>query len=593
MVFHKIFIYSKYFTNCMLEIGFLADIGIIITVATIFAYLASAIKQPLIPAYIFAGILIGPVGLSLITSQSYIMALSELGIAFLLFIVGMELDLRRLRGVGIFPAVAGIAQILLVFGAGYLAGAYLGFTSMESFYTGLILAFSSTMVVIKLLADNVELNTLHGRIIIGILLVQDLLVVLALSIISNINNLTPEIFSLAVVKGLGLFSMALLSSKYLLPVIFKYAAKSQELLFLTAVTMCFLFGGAAYLLDFSIAVGAFIAGVGMAAFPYNLEIIGRIRSLRDFFATMFFVSLGMQFSSVSLSGLLVPTLVLLGICVIVKPAILILLSVLYGYEQRTAFIVGIDLAQISEFSLILVALGVTLGHVGADLFAITTILAIISIGFTSYFVEYDEAVYHIFSDMMSRLHGIVPNHRKKRLEHKIKELEDHTILIGCHMMGYDLIKELKHKNLVVVDYNPEVIRGLIEDGIPCIYGDIGNIEILERLNIHDAKLIISTIPSFSDNELLIKRAKEENSKAILVVSTQYVDQALELYSVGADFVVMPKYLTGRMLAIYTKRLIHGRLDIKDIRRNHIRTLKGIAKAEILDRFGPTFLKTLK
>jgi len=246
------------------------------------------------------------------------------------------------------------------------------------------------MVVIKLLADNVELNTLHGRIIIGILLMQDILVVLALSIISNINNLTPAVFSLAVVKGLGLFAIAVVSSKYLLPVIFKYAARSQELLFLTAVTMCFLFGGAAYLLDFSIAVGAFIAGVGLAAFPYNLEIIGRVRSLRDFFATMFFVTLGMQFNVTSLGPLLMPALVFLAICVILKPLVLIILAVIYGYEQRTAFIVGIDLAQISEFSLILVTLGVTLGHVSPELFAVTTILAIVSIGFTSYFVEYDE-----------------------------------------------------------------------------------------------------------------------------------------------------------------------------------------------------------
>jgi len=187
----------------------------------------------------------------------------------------------------------------------------------------------------------------------------------------------------------------------------------------------------------------------------------------------------------------------------------------------------------------------------------------------------------------------MPKKRKKRLEHKIKDLSDHTILVGCHMMGYELVKEIKKNNPVVVDHNPEVIKALMDDGVPCIYGDIGNIEILERLNIKDARLILSTIPRFAENEVLIQHARREKSKAMVVVSAQYVEEALRLYKAGADFVVMPKYLTGKMLAIYTHRLLHGRLDIKDIRRKHIRTLKGIAKAEILDRFGPTFLKTLK
>jgi len=573
------------------DLVLLEDIGIIILAATILAYLASFLRQPKIPAYILAGMIIGPLGLGLITNQGIISTLSELGIAFLLFIVGMEIDLRRLKDIGIFSVIGGSIQVSAMFVLGFLASTAFGFSNLEGIYIGLALALSSTMVVIKLLSDRNQLDTLHGRLTLGILLVQDLIIVLALSLLPNIGGLSINPLVMSIFKAIGLISISIVFSKYILPVIFRYATRSQELLFMTAVAMSFLFAGLAMNLGFSPAIGAFIAGVGLASFPYNLEIIGRIRSLRDFFSTIFFVSLGMQINFMGLGAILFPLLAFVFLVIIVKPIITTLLCILFGYEDRTSFFVGVELGQISEFSLILMAMGVSLGHISPNLLSITTVIAIITMTLTVYFIKYDNTLYKALAGHLFKFISPIPVKSKKVYEHLPRQLQDHVVIFGCHRMGLGVVTRLKklHKDLIVVDYNPDVIQTLIQEGIPCMYGDMGNMEILERLNFENAKFVISTVSTEAENTLLIEVGKAKNPNLTIIVRAHTYDGALRLYHKGADYVIIPEQLGGKTLTRYSMDLINHTINLKRIRENHIDQLREIERELVLRKFSKSFL----
>ena len=274
----------------------LIDISLVIIIATIIAFITKLFRQPLIPAYILTGVLLGPIGFGLIKDATSIQAISEFGIAFLLFVVGLEINLKRLKYVGPVAMIGGILQVILTYLFAYAISIKIGFADFEAVILGLVVAFSSTMVVIKLLSDAEEMDTLHGKIVLGILLIQDILVILALSLLTTIGSLSfvPTLIGIAMLKGGALFFLGFFSSRYVFPPIFKFAAKNQELLFLSSITTLFIFSILAHLMEFSIAIGAFIAGLSMANLPYRTDIVGKIKPLRTFFATIFFVSLGMQ-----------------------------------------------------------------------------------------------------------------------------------------------------------------------------------------------------------------------------------------------------------------------------------------------------------
>ena len=271
------------------------DIGVVIIIATVFAYIAKSLKQPLIPAYILTGVILGPV-LGLITNTDVITTLSEIGIAFLLFIVGLEMDIRKLKHVGMVASLGGIIQIVSVFTIAFIAALLLGFIVLESVYLALVIAFSSTMVVIKLLSDKKEIDTLHGKIIVGILLLQDIVAIMVLSVLATLSEFSFIVLSLSILKGLIALLIALAIGKYIFPKLFTFAAKSQELLFISAVSVSLLYSIFFNYLGFSIAIGAFVAGVSLANLPYNIEIIGKLRSLRDFFSVIFFSIISIFFN---------------------------------------------------------------------------------------------------------------------------------------------------------------------------------------------------------------------------------------------------------------------------------------------------------
>lgn len=548
------------------------DIGLIIIVATLGGFIARFLKQPLIPAYILTGVLIGPV-LGLVRDMAVVDVLSEIGIAFLLFIVGIELDLDRLKDVGAIASVGAIIQMGIAFSMGFILMYLMRFSFIISFYGGLILTFSSTMIVIKLLSDKSQLDTLHGRIIIGSLLMQDVVAVFLLSLIVNLNSFSPISIVTSLGYGVLLFGSAILLSKYIFPGMFRYAAKNGELFFLLSLAICFAFSLLFAMTGFSIAIGAFIAGVMLGNLPYNIEIISKVKSLRDFFATLFFVSLGIKVTFTSITTYPHLFVLFLILTTIIIPIITFLFTMMFGYSKKISFLTAIALTQVSEFALIATTEGVKLGHLGPDFLSLVIITALASITVTSYLLKYDEKLYHFFLPMIKIFDKIVKH--KRKYEHRTDEEEYDTILVGYDRMGYNIYKSLKDmdKKVVIVDYNPDIIRRLIANKTDCIYGDISDEEILEKLKLKRVKQVISTIPNFHDNKMLVNVIKKHNKSAHIIVTAYQVYEALELYKSGVDYVIMPHFLGGQHAGILLQTISNDIDQLITTRLDHINELK--------------------
>ncbi len=584
------------------EVAILSDLGLIILAATIFAFLAAGLKQPLIPAYIVAGVVLGPIGAklffgtTLINDPLFVRALSELGITFLLFTVGIELDLSRLKDVGRAAILVGTSQVGLTFALGFLVALAIGFVHGDAIYMGLILAFSSTLVVIKILSDRDELETLHGRITLGILLMQDIIVVIILSVLASSNNgVVMDIFG-SILRVIGLFSFATVLSRYISPRILKAVSKSVELVFMTALSFAFLFAISSHVLGFSTAIGGFLGGLSLAVFPYNLEVANRIKPLRDFFAIVFFVSLGMQFYPVmGIENLILPVIIFSILVLVLKPLLITLLCILTGYERRTSFLSGIGLAQISEFSLIL-AMALAVTDPQSVVFPMTLLLALISMSITPYLIRYGNSLYIPFSGTLARFEKFSFMKLKTELEHfPDKYPKNHVVVFGAHIMGMEVIESLMKlgEHVIVVDHNPEIIKRLVRRKIPSIYGDLEDAEVLQKVRLKDAKLVISTVPDEDDSLLLIKRVKGENPDALVFVTAKTIEHAIKFYREGADFIIHLKLLGGREASERVElALKEGPEWVLRKKLKEIELLERKKRAELLDRLDKDLIKEI-
>jgi len=548
------------------------DIALILIVAAILAFVAKILRQPLIPAYVVAGLIIGPLVLGFVENMDLIYAFSEIGIAFLLFSAGLEISFKKIKEAGLKRIVlVGLLQVGIVFGIVFFLADFLNLTSLQAAYVGIILAFSSTMVDIKLLSERGELVTLHGRLILGILLLQDLVAIGAIVIFTS-GNFAVVPIGIAFAKLIGILLFAVIFQKYILNNLFKFAARSTELLFLSSLAVLFLFIILAYISELSIVIGAFIAGVSLANSPFKMELESRISPLRDFFAILFFVSLGMQIVFIGISLRLVLLVLLLVGAFVVKPIVTLVLLRVAGYRSRTSFLTAISLAQLSEFSLIIGFVGVTMGVFDASLLSTVILATIVTMSVTPYFINYKNGLYKIFKYPVAVL-KFLP--MREDLEY-IKENNKEILLVGSHRVGGALMEELLEKkdNLLVVDYNPEIISALIKKKISCIYGDVTSPELLGKINIRKLKLVISTIPSYEDNLHLVKKIRRINSGVKIILTGERISETLKLYEAGADYVVTPKILAGQELA----QIIHGKkFDFKKEKKKHLKHLDEIHK----------------
>ena len=529
-----------------MEIIFI-QLALILLTAFIVSYIIRIFNQPIIIGYIIAGIIIGPFIIEAGLPTDIISIFSDLGIAFLLFIVGLHLNPKVIKEIGTSSLVIGILQIAVTFAAGFLVAAYLlGFDIVSSAYIGIALSFSSTIIIMKLLSDQKQLDSLFGKISIGVLIIQDLVAVGVLMFVSSMANGT-SFYNFAVqglISGIGLIIILFLAGMFILPGITKSIAKSQELLFLFSVCWCFLIAALFAWRGFSIEIGALIAGVVLSISPYATEISSKIRPLRDFFLILFFIILGLGIQVSNIQSIITNAIIFSLIALIFKPVILMIFTAMFGYTKRTNFLTGTTMAQISEFSIIILALGLSLGHISSELVSTMTLTLILTITLSTYMIIYSNKFYN----RMSKFASLFERRRIKK-ERKIHK-EYNAILFGYNRIGFNILRTIRklRKKYLVVDFNPDIIANLSKMRIPCLYGDVYDPELLDELPLEKTELVISTVPDYETNELLIESVRARNSKAIVIVRAHTIDDAFELYKKGASYVLTPHFLGGQYLA---------------------------------------------
>jgi Kef-type K+ transport system membrane component KefB len=553
------------------------QLGVVTIVSAGLAIAFRALKQPIILAYIVAGILLGGGGYNLIPDSVNTQGIATVGIIFLLFLIGLELDIGRVRRVGKVVLMAGGIQMAVVAAGAAFFTLALGYPVSTALFLGLAAAFSSTAVVMKRLIDKQELASLHARVSIGILLLQDLIAVLALMLVSGIGtgSFDASVFVWFAIKAAVFFLVTWLFTKYLLGRIFFFIAKSTELLFLTSVAWAFLFAIICDALGFSKEIGAFVAGLSLATLPYNLEIIGRVKPLKDFFLVIFFVVIGLEVSLPVIAHNWVLILGLMLLVLFVKTLVTSAVMARSGYPKRASYLTGAGLGQMSEFSLLVVLLGASLGQVDHTIVPITATLVAATIIANTYWVEANRYLYPI---LVQPLKWLGANGRTKELGGKPPELSDHIIVFGANRAGHAVLSALKEggRDILVVDHNPEVIRRLQRQGTTSVYGDIDDHELLGEIGVDRAKTIVSTAPNAAANLYLIKRVRERNRKALVVTTAEQIDEALAMYDAGADYVVVPHLLGGEQTAQLLEAVESRALkpqQLKAKRRQHVTHLK--------------------
>jgi Kef-type K+ transport system membrane component KefB len=563
--------------------GLITGIGVSIIAATILAYLAHLLKQPLLLAYIATGAVIGPqFGFGWVQSRDDIRIIAEIGLVLLLFMIGLELDLKKLFKAGRSLISTGILQFVLCTAMGLGFFLLLGFTIGPPFeyiifgtkllggeydllYLAVCMALSSTTIVVKLLYDKFELDTLAGRLTIGILVFQDIWAIVLLSIQASLAH--PEI--LLILKQFGeaalLVIISMVFSKYLLGYLFRKIARLPELLLVASLGWCFFIAGLAGLFHLSLEMGALIAGVAISTFPYNLDIIARIIGIRDFFVTLFFVALGMAIPN----PLHTPGMLLVAgaaALFLIASRFLAVFPILYFLNNgnRVSLLTSINLSQLSEFALVIAVIGVQHHQIVPDIQNIIIFVFVITSITSTYMIKYNQNLQSLLSRVLERIG--VKDLKSAPADEQAATPKDIAFL-GFFRVASALVREMEETGvhikdkIMVVDFNPEVFQRLPRHGIQVVYGDVSNPDTLHHAGIDAAKIVVSTIPDEllvgTNNFRLIKQMKRIAPQARIIVTAENPARALTLYKAGADYVYLPNQLVAQHLLTVLEHFLRG------------------------------------
>lgn len=550
------------------------ELSVIILLATLLSFVMRVLKQPLIVGYILTGIIAGPYVLNIVHSHEVIELFSKIGMATLLFIVGLNLNPTVIREIGKVSLIVGLGQILVTTLAGFGIALYLGLDRTAALYTALALTFSSTIIILKLLSDKGDLHKLYGKIAIGFLIVQDIVATIIMLFVSSTRGgaaLTDNIVSI-LSMGIGLTGLLIIISIKVLPQLTKYAAASPELLFLFSLSWGLGLGSLFAYLGLSVEIGALVGGVMLSVTPFAYEISARLRPIRDFFVVIFFIFLGSQMILADLGTILLPTIILTLFVVVGNPIIMIVIMNLLGYNRKTGFMTGVAIAQISEFSLILATVGFQIGHIDRTALSLITFIGLITITLSTYMILHAETLYTKLQHLLKFLE--LRDTSKSRTDSGRRDYD--TILFGYDRVGHyfsHAFAQIGH-NYLVIDHSPASIDRLLKSNIPHQYGDASDMEFVDELQLKTVKLAVSTIPDNKTNMLLASKLLEANKKALFVAIAHDVDEAEQLYKAGAAYVIMPHYLGAR----YAANLIaHYSLDAKSFAEERERHLSHIRK----------------
>jgi Kef-type K+ transport system membrane component KefB len=552
----------------------LSSIGICVGFAALIAAVTWRFRQPLIIAYLATGVIIGPIGLGFIKNQASISTVAEIGLILLLFVIGLEIDLRKMAGGGAAVLLTGALQVPICVALGlaffYLFGVQNGPHDYALLYLAACMSLSSTLVVVKILNDKFELDTLPGRITLGVLVIQDLWAVAMLAVQPNLvnPNLVPLLGSLW--RGALLVVGGFAISKYVLPHLFRMVAKAPELVLVSALGWCFFLAGAASLIGLSREMGALIAGVSLSTFPYNYDVVAKAVSIRDFFVTLFFVALGMQ---ITIPSLKVLELALIASAFVIVSRVVVV-PILYALRLglRTSIVPAINLAQVSEFSIVIASLGVTLGQIKQDVLTIVIITFAVTSVVSTYMINFSHPIQAVLTSVFKAL-GLKDLDAGR--EDLAEELHQPVIFLGFFRDTSSILYEFEHEGtakearefvekILVIDFNPTVLRELRRKKIKCIYGDIAHSDTLRHAGVEHATLVVSSITDDvlrgTSNLRLMKTVHNHAPNAHVVLTTDHIPQALHFYDEGADFVFIPRLYSAAACARILRKGLAGGFD---------------------------------
>ncbi len=547
------------------------ELTLVIVVAVAVSLVMRALKQPLMIGHILTGILVGPAILDIIHSVETIEIFAEFGIALLLFIIGLGLNLHIVKDIGKVALLASLAQVVFVGGAAYAAAIIIGYTPTVAMYIALALSLSSTIIVLKLLSDKKETGRLYAKVAVGFLIVQDFLVTIAVLFVSSSHggSITLADFMPLAIKG-GLLLGSLIVFRYLmLPHLTSIISSSQEFLFLFSIALALGVATLSKSAGFSLEIGALLAGMTLASMPYATEVASRLKPLRDFFIVLHFVMLGTLVNLAVVADAPGRTILFSLIVLIVNPISVLIIMGLMGYTKKTSFKAGIAMTQVGEFSLILLAVAMHRGYIGADVVSLITFVALLTIGVSTYMIMYSDQLYSFFEKylrMFERRKAKDESERRKRYD---------MVLFGYSRGGHEFLPVFRSisKKFIVVDYDPSVVDFLEQKDIEYMYGDATDPDLLDELNLKHSKLIVSTITDLGTNKHIASWLDINNPYAVFVATADSAQEAAELYEKGAAYVILPHYIGSEKIGAFIKKSDLKKSAFKDYREKHLQYLQ--------------------
>lgn len=488
------------------------EVGAILGLALLAGLLAKLLRQPAIVAYIVVGVVVGPSVLGLSAAEEGIGVLAKLGIAILLFLVGLKLDIHLVRSIGPVALLTGIGQVVFTSIIGFGIVLLFAFDVVAAIYIAVALTFSSTIIIVKLLSDKKEIDQLHGRIAIGFLIVQDMLVVIAMLAIVTIGDAESTTSGADLLYTLGgtaafLVGVAVLS-RFVVPRLLAWIAKSSELTLLFGMAWAIALAALSASLGFSMEIGAFVAGVALASTDYRESLGARMVGLRDILILFFFIELGGMFTFTDAADYIWPAVVLSLFVLIGNPLIVMAIMGVMGYKAIVSFKAGLAVAQISEFSLILIALGYSLGQVDQSVLSLVTIVGLITITSSTYLILYSDPLYRRFAPFLRLF-------EKNGSDAHVDKKQSHpydAIVVGAGRMGKAVIEGLHERGakLLVIDLDPQALERARAAGADTLYGDVSEPEFTAELPLHETTVFISAVPDRTTNLVVLETLKRAN-----------------------------------------------------------------------------------
>lgn len=516
------------------------EFTIILVIAVTMGVIMRWLKLPLILGYVISGILVSPVIFGIMESEQTIEFLSEIGIAFLLFIVGLSLNLRDFRKTGMPAAITGAVQVALTFGITYLITILIGFSPIHSAYIAIALSFSSTIIVLKLLSDRHDLDALHGRLAVGILIFQDLVAIFVLTLIASMNSALGlgSLIGVTLLKLLAFAIGIIIIIKIVIPRLDRILAHSHEMVFISAITSLLLFSAVFSYFGLSLEIGALLAGICFASSNHRFAIREKTIPLRDFFIILFFILIGTFIDFGVLKKSIFIILLLSVIAIIIKPIIIMGVLGILKNRRRHTFYTGTYMSQISEFSLVVILLGISMNHITPEILSIITSVMIISISVSAILISNVDKIFLRLSDKLKVFE------RKDIKKEPEKHASPKVVLLGYTNLSYRISLYLKRKSIsfLIVDDNPERIADLKERNMPALLLDLADPESYDMMDLSKTQVAIICLKSFDAKRMIISILKE--NKIMVFVEATSIDDVNTLYGYGATYVLMPHLLGG-------------------------------------------------